>query len=122
MLPAGHMISKVVLRPTSMSGVGAACLELAPNLLLVADTCSTVHLYRCRLHGGVLAPMQLLNRTASSHGEVHDVACLEFVPHSALARGPAVLVVDSASMVTLFRLRERVRLPACLPAATHLPG
>eukprot|EP00887_Chlorella_sp_A99_P002759 scaffold6.g2759.t1 len=89
----GLMITKIILRPAHMAGVGASCLELSPNLLLVADTCSTVH---------------LLSRQPSPH-EVHDVACLEFIPHSALARGPAVLLVDSASQVVLYRLHERQR-------------
>lgn len=105
-------MSRVTLQPTGRGGTGAACLEVTSTLLLVADSRGGLHLYSCALHAGQLAPPALLSSAPPAHGKSHEPACMEFLPHSTLARGPAVLLVDCQGRVLLHRLHEKVGLLA----------
>ncbi|GAB4820749.1 hypothetical protein N2152v2_007795 [Parachlorella kessleri] len=103
---AGEVV--VLNSSTALGGVGAACLELSPTQLLVADSRGGLHVYTCVLHGGRLQPPpQLLCVTPPAGDKSHEPACMEFVPHSTLARGPALLLVDCRGRLLLYRLHGK---------------
>ena len=106
---AGHMVARAELQAAPMSSVGAVCLEAAgPGRLLVADSRGCLHLFAAMLHSGMLQRLQLLAHFPPPGSRYHEPACLEYAPHSALARGPAVLLVLSSGEVILSRLHEKV--------------
>lgn len=102
---AGRVTGRVALQASALGGVGAACLEVSPTQLLVADSRGGLHLYSCLLQGGQLQPPQL-QATAAGQRKSSEPACLELLPHSALARGPAALLADCQGRLLLYRLHE----------------
>ena len=109
--PAGHLAAKCRLPDSPKSAVGACCLQAAgpPGLLLVADSRGCLHLISAALRSGVLPGLAPVAHFPPPGGRYHEPACLEYVAHSALARGPAVLLVLSSGEITLSRLHAKVR-------------
>lgn len=104
----GRMVAKAELQAAPMSGVGACCLEAAgPEQLLVADSRGCLHLFSAQLQGGMLQQLQLLGHFLPPVNRYHEPACLEYVAHSAVAGGPAVLLALSSGEVTLSRLLDK---------------
>ena len=92
-----------------MARVGASCLEAAgPGRLLVADSRGCLHLFAADLHSGQLPRLQPLAHFPPPGNRFHEPACLEYAAHSLLARGPAVLLVQSSGEVVLSRLHDKV--------------
>lgn len=105
-------MAKAELQAAPMAGVGCACLEAAGSgMLLAADSRGCLHLFSVALHAGAPQRLPLLARFPPPGGRYHEPACLEFVAHSPLARGPAVLLALSSGEVALSRLHERVSAP-----------
>ncbi|KAL4421688.1 hypothetical protein ABPG77_010632 [Micractinium sp. CCAP 211/92] len=104
----GHLVGKADLQAAPMAGVGCSCLEPAGSgMLLVADSRGCLHLLSAALHAGVLQRLSLLARFPPPGGRYHEPSCLEFVPYSPLARGPAVLLALSSGEIALSRLHEQ---------------
>ena len=114
---AGRVTARIALQPSALGGAGAACLEVSPTQLLVADSRGGLHLFSCLLAGGQLQPPALLASAPSARGRSGEPACLELLPHSALAHGPAALLVDGHGRLLLYRLHEhKVEGTACCAA------
>lgn len=92
-----------------MSGVGACCLEAAGDArFLLADNRGCLHLFDAPLHGGQLRALEQLAWFPAPRGRFHEPACMQYVQHSQLAGGPAVLLVLSSGEVVLSRLLDKV--------------
>jgi hypothetical protein len=102
-------VAKAELEAAPMARVGASCLAPAGDgLLLLADSRSCIHLFAAALQHGVLQRLAPLAHFPPPGGRFHEPACLQYVAHSPLARGPAVLLVQSSGEVILSRLHEKV--------------
>ncbi len=118
---AGHLVGKADLQAAPMAGVGCSCLEPAGSgMLLAADSRGCLHLLSAALHAGVLQRLSLLARFPPPGGRYHEPSCLEFVPYSPLARGPAVLLALSSGEIALSRLHEQVGASRYHPAGSRV--
>lgn len=118
---AGHLVAKADLQAAPMAGVGCSCLEPAGSgMLLAADSRGCLHLLSAALHAGVLQRLSLLAHFPPPGGRYHEPSCLEFVPYSPLARGPAVLLALSSGEIALSRLHEQVDVSRYHPAGSRV--
>ncbi|PSC72877.1 WD repeat-containing 13 [Micractinium conductrix] len=104
----GHLVARAELAAGPMARGGAACLAaVGSGAVLVADSRSCLHLFSVELQGGTVQQLVPLAHFQPPRGRYHEPASLEYTAHSALARGPAVLLAQSSGEVVLSRLHEK---------------